>query len=72
MRCEFDHKDFFWCPRHKGTDQQHICSTTITPEQVIDMIKRIPKFLPKESDESIIDIVITAWRRRKSPPCNWI
>ena len=52
MRCEFDHKDFFWCPRHKGTDQQYICSTTITPEQVIEMIKQVPTFRPKEADTS--------------------
>lgn len=30
----FDHRDFFWCPRHKGTDRQFECTRLITGKQV--------------------------------------
>ncbi|MDF7661991.1 autotransporter strand-loop-strand O-heptosyltransferase [Erwiniaceae bacterium L1_54_6] len=30
----FDHQDFFWCPRHKGTDRQFECTRLITGKQV--------------------------------------
>jgi autotransporter strand-loop-strand O-heptosyltransferase len=33
-RHRFDHKDFLWCPRHKGTDRQFECTRLITAEQV--------------------------------------
>ena len=48
MRCEFDHYDFLWCPRHKGDDRQFECTRLISPEQVISTIKRIPTFQAKE------------------------
>ena len=48
MRCEFDHFDFLWCPRHKGDDRQFECTRLISPEQVISTIKRIPTFQAKE------------------------
>jgi autotransporter strand-loop-strand O-heptosyltransferase len=35
----FDHKDFFWCPKHKGTERQFECTRLITPKQVIRHIK---------------------------------
>ncbi|WKE49085.1 autotransporter strand-loop-strand O-heptosyltransferase [Gluconobacter oxydans] len=38
---QFDHKDFFWCPRHKGTDRQFECSRLITGTQVIHTIRRL-------------------------------
>ncbi|MGL6071362.1 autotransporter strand-loop-strand O-heptosyltransferase [Craterilacuibacter sp.] len=41
-RHSFDHADFFWCPRHKGTDRQFECTRLITPQQVIDVLSRIP------------------------------
>jgi autotransporter strand-loop-strand O-heptosyltransferase len=44
MRVDFDHYDFLWCPRHKGTDRQFECTKLITSEQVINTIKRIPAF----------------------------
>lgn len=43
-RHDFDHYDFLWCPRHAGTDRQFECTRLIAGEQVINMIKRIPKF----------------------------
>lgn len=41
----FDHFDFMWCPRHKGTDRQFECTRLITVDQVKSAIKRIPGFL---------------------------
>ncbi|WP_293726086.1 autotransporter strand-loop-strand O-heptosyltransferase [uncultured Phascolarctobacterium sp.] len=37
----FDHKDFEWCPRFKGTEQQFECSRYITPEAVNKVIDRL-------------------------------
>ena len=37
----FDHHDYFWCPRHKGTDRQFECSRAITGRQVIKTIERL-------------------------------
>ena len=45
-REKFDHHDFQWCPRHKGTDRQFECSRIITAAQVIKTIKRVPTFTP--------------------------
>jgi len=39
----FDRGDWNWCPRLKGTDRQHECSKSITPQMVIDAINRIVK-----------------------------
>lgn len=44
MREDFDHYDFLWCPRHKGTDRQFECTRLITGKQVIDAIKTIPEY----------------------------
>ena len=46
MRIDFDHFDFLWCPRRKGTDRQFECTRLISAEQVITMIKKIPTFRP--------------------------
>jgi autotransporter strand-loop-strand O-heptosyltransferase len=50
--CAIDHKDYFWCPRHKGTERQFECSRAITGKQVIGAIERLRKDLgfaaPKE------------------------
>ena len=39
-RLRFDHKDFFWCPRHKGTPRQFECTRLITVDQVKQTIQR--------------------------------
>jgi len=44
MRENFDHNDFFWCPRQKGTNRQFECTSLISPEQVIATIRQIPAF----------------------------
>jgi autotransporter strand-loop-strand O-heptosyltransferase len=44
----FDHKDFLWCPRHKGTPRQFECTSLITAEQVKQAIRRIPGFAASE------------------------
>lgn len=48
-RVVFDHKDYEWCPRLKGTDRQFECSRYITPEavnKVIDKLMADYKFEP--------------------------
>jgi len=40
----FDHNDFFWCPRHKGTPRQFECTRLITVEHVKSVIRTIPEF----------------------------
>ena len=38
---EFDpHKDWYWCPKHKDTNRQFECHTSITPEHVFNEIKK--------------------------------
>ena len=32
----FDAGNWDWCPEHEGTDKQHICQKSLTPEVVID------------------------------------
>jgi autotransporter strand-loop-strand O-heptosyltransferase len=44
VRVRFDHKDFFWCPRHKDTPRQFECTRLITAEQVKAVIRTIPEF----------------------------
>ena len=34
-----DYEDWYWCPRHKGTNRQFECHTSITPQRVFDEIK---------------------------------
>jgi autotransporter strand-loop-strand O-heptosyltransferase len=48
MRLDFDHSDFLWCPRHKGTDRHFECTRLISAEQVITTIKKVPTFRPAE------------------------
>jgi autotransporter strand-loop-strand O-heptosyltransferase len=43
-RHRFDHQDFLWCPRHAGTPRQFECTRLITPEQVKEVVRRIPGF----------------------------
>jgi len=40
-RLNFDHHDFFWCPRHKGTPRQYECTRLITGRQVNGVINRL-------------------------------
>lgn len=40
----FDHHDFLWCPRHKGTPRQFECTGLISPGQVKATIQTIPGF----------------------------
>lgn len=35
----FDVQDWYWCPKHKDTDRQFECHTSITPERVFEEIK---------------------------------
>jgi autotransporter strand-loop-strand O-heptosyltransferase len=35
----FDKDDWYWCPKHKGTERQFECHTSITPEMVLENIK---------------------------------
>ncbi|SED77742.1 autotransporter strand-loop-strand O-heptosyltransferase [Rhizobiales bacterium GAS188] len=41
----FDHKDFLWCPRHKGTSRQFECTRLITVDHVKAVLRTIPAFL---------------------------
>ena len=45
----FDHNNYFWCPRHQDDElARYECTRAITPEMVINTIKTIPTFKPKE------------------------
>lgn len=35
----FDSGDWYWCPKHRDTERQFECHTSITPEMVFDEIK---------------------------------
>jgi autotransporter strand-loop-strand O-heptosyltransferase len=37
----FDHRDFLWCPRFKGTERQYECTSLITGKQVVGHIGRL-------------------------------
>lgn len=41
MRCDFNHFDFLWCPRHKDSSRKFECTKMITAKMVIDQIKTI-------------------------------
>ena len=36
---KFEFDDWYWCPKHKGTERQFECHTSITPEMVLREIK---------------------------------
>lgn len=44
VRYRFDHHDYQWCPKHKGTDRHWECSRGITPASVIRTISGMPEF----------------------------
>ena len=37
---KFDTDDWYWCPKHKNTNRQFECHTSITPEHVFSEIKK--------------------------------
>ena len=37
---KFDNEDWYWCPKHKDTNRQFECHTSITPEYVFNEIKK--------------------------------
>lgn len=43
-RFTFDHHDFLYCPRNKGTANEFICTAAISPDHVIEVINTIPTF----------------------------
>lgn len=42
--CDFDHYDYMWCPKHKGTPRAYECTKNITPEHVLNVIATIPAY----------------------------
>lgn len=54
----FDHGDYYWCPRHKGTDRQFECTRAISGRQVIRTIERLRAdhglVAPKEDRKSVV------------------
>ncbi|WP_419728976.1 autotransporter strand-loop-strand O-heptosyltransferase [Lichenicola sp.] len=40
-RYRFDHADYLWCPRHKGTDRAFECTRSITAEHVKSGLRAI-------------------------------
>lgn len=38
---EFDHNDFLWCPKYKGTERQFECTRLITGKQVCGVIDEL-------------------------------
>ena len=43
-RCDFDHFDYMWCPRHKGTDKAYECERVISAKHVLNVIEKIPAY----------------------------
>lgn len=40
---QFDKKNWYWCPEHKGTNRQFECHYSITPDYVYNKIKHLIK-----------------------------
>jgi autotransporter strand-loop-strand O-heptosyltransferase len=55
VRVRFDHQDFFWCPRYKGTPRQFECTRLITVDQVKQTIQKIPDFAVQSATYSSVD-----------------
>ncbi len=53
---EFFHKDYFWCPRHKGTEQAYECTRAITGRQVINVIERLRQDLQLTAPNGVVII----------------
>ncbi|TKU23528.1 autotransporter strand-loop-strand O-heptosyltransferase [Citrobacter sp. wls826] len=45
---DFDHQDYLWCPRHKGTPRQYECTGLITGTQVNRVISELHASLAGE------------------------
>ena len=52
-RYEFDHSDYMWCPRHKGTNRAYECTKCISAKQVLDTIDTIPGILKHDGKEAM-------------------
>ena len=63
----FDHYDFFWCPRHKGTDRAFECTRLITNQHVKSVIERIPGF-PKNDTEHEVPVTINLKKNKNKTP----
>ncbi|MFT8778269.1 MAG: autotransporter strand-loop-strand O-heptosyltransferase [Gluconacetobacter liquefaciens] len=50
-RERFDHQDFLWCPRHRGTDRQFECTRLIPSAYVIRVIERLLSPGPRKPTE---------------------
>ncbi|EIX6435645.1 autotransporter strand-loop-strand O-heptosyltransferase [Salmonella enterica] len=48
IRLDFDHADFLWCPRHKGTERQYECTRLITGQQVVRTIRQLHEQITAE------------------------
>jgi autotransporter strand-loop-strand O-heptosyltransferase len=46
VRHRFDHADYLWCPRHKGTDRAFECTRSITSGQVLRALRAVGVSLP--------------------------
>lgn len=44
----FDHHDYYWCPRHKGTERQFECTRLITGKQVVGHIERLRRTIARK------------------------
>jgi len=53
VRVNFDHSDFLWCPRHKGTSRQYECSSAITGKQVIGHIERLIRAVENKNQREL-------------------
>jgi len=62
----FDHSDFLWCPRHKGTPRQFECTRAITPDHVKATIKRIPAFAACQAARSVAASVAPVAKRKQA------
>lgn len=54
----FDHQDFFWCPRHKGTPRQYECTRLITGRQVNGVINRLHSTFTENDRNRQKDVLI--------------
>jgi autotransporter strand-loop-strand O-heptosyltransferase len=70
VRVRFDHKDFFWCPRHKGTSRQFECTRLITVDQVKQTIQKIPSFGQGANYRTSVTALKRkpSWQPSSSPP----
>ena len=67
---DFDHHDFFWCPRHKGTERQYECTRLITGKQVCGVINRLHMQLKTDTEgipgQSGVKAVFTPVKNKNS------